>query len=188
MYSAGVTLFFLLTGRLPFVASRADQLQRAHRELEPQLPAELPRSVRDLVLAMMAKRPELRPASKGLSDALRWLSRHPYGEPPSVPMAWTRSDPFVHGGPEAAVREVVLNGKGGAYLGRLLALLRHKPRCVELIANVEDARILLDLLRTEAFSHLPFGAINEPTPSGGGSGAAGARGSRYACHSRGCCR
>ena len=152
VYSLGISLFALLTGRLPFVATRTEQLLRAHREIEPQLPNEIPSSVRDLVRAMLAKRPEARPSSSGLAAALRWVARHPHGAPPHSRASLVPSNPFVDGGPEAALREVVLSGKGGAHLGKLLSVLLRRPRCVELVAEPADSKLLLELLRSQGTS------------------------------------
>jgi hypothetical protein len=65
VYSLGVCLFYMLTAQLPFPSKSADQLRRAHASSEPRLPEEIPRGVRQLVSAMMAKAPDARPKLNG---------------------------------------------------------------------------------------------------------------------------
>lgn len=61
VYSLGVCLFFMLTGQLPFVSRDPEELRRAHMTANACLPDEVPKGVRELVAAMMAKTPEARP-------------------------------------------------------------------------------------------------------------------------------
>lgn len=95
VYSLGVCLFYMLTGELPFPSRNAEELRRAHSSFEPRLPDEVPRGIRELVMAMMAKLPEARPALNGeftkelrrLRDAPRSALRYA-SERPLVPTVW----------------------------------------------------------------------------------------------------
>lgn len=78
LYSLGVTLYKLLSGRLPFTASDVSELLRAHREGEPRelrrLVPHVPHEVSQLVRELMAKEPLRRPQTPGeLIDRLMAL-------------------------------------------------------------------------------------------------------------------
>jgi len=74
VYSLGVTLFEMLTGRLPYIADKPSDLMKAH--LEHSLPEPrhfapwLPRRVSRLLASMLAKQPLRRPSVGELID---WL-------------------------------------------------------------------------------------------------------------------
>jgi serine/threonine protein kinase len=67
IYSLGCVLYELVTGRRPFDAESAQEVARQHLHLEPRAPsqlvADLPRPLEELLLQMLAKRPEGRPKS-----------------------------------------------------------------------------------------------------------------------------
>jgi serine/threonine-protein kinase len=73
IYSLGVTAYHALTGGLPFSDDDAEQLAVAHKTQLVVPPsrfvAAIPPSLDDLVIAMMAKRPDDRPASYAALDA-----------------------------------------------------------------------------------------------------------------------
>lgn len=77
VYSLGCTLFFLLTGRVPFVGETAIETIMAHWEQPiPEIPAsvnqyEIPEGLRELVHHMMAKQPEQRPTT--MDEVIRRL-------------------------------------------------------------------------------------------------------------------
>ena len=64
LYSLGVVLFELVTGRLPFIADTDFALMRAHTEMPPPLPtalcAELPQPIEAIILTALAKQPKQR--------------------------------------------------------------------------------------------------------------------------------
>lgn len=69
IYSLGVTLYQMLTRKLPFSTDDASQLVRQHREASPEcvrnLVPDLPKPVASLVHRMLAKNPLRRPESAG---------------------------------------------------------------------------------------------------------------------------
>lgn len=64
LYSLGVTLFELFTGRLPFETTDALELVHAHLARQPPIPAEMngevPDGVSDIILKLLAKNPDAR--------------------------------------------------------------------------------------------------------------------------------
>ncbi len=153
VFSLGACLFCVLTGRLPFVASDPEQLRRAQLELEPKLPIGLPTSVRELVLAMMAKEADSRPSSRAVAESLRSMAANPYRPsvtPASLPKL-AGANPFVSGGPEQAVRQTLRVGRDAAYLGEILSALRARPRGVEVVApTTADALLFSEVAREHA--------------------------------------
>ncbi len=72
IYGLGACLYFMLTGRAPFVESDLEALRRAHLEQTVILPSRVPRALADIVQACMAKAPGDRPDSAVvISRALR---------------------------------------------------------------------------------------------------------------------
>jgi serine/threonine-protein kinase len=81
VYSVGVVLYELFTGRPPFDAAHPTDLLRAHREEPPQLIAGLPPALAGVLGAMLAKSPRRRPpdaraAWDALADAADEDSRY----------------------------------------------------------------------------------------------------------------
>ena len=67
LYSLGVALYELITGKLPFIANAPEELVRQHREMKPTCVREyvpkLPKQVASLVHRLLAKDPLRRPES-----------------------------------------------------------------------------------------------------------------------------
>jgi eukaryotic-like serine/threonine-protein kinase len=71
IYSLGVTAYQALTGKLPFPDDSPERCANGHRFLTvPPIQRLVPAAVRDLVMSMMAKRPEQRPATYAELDAV----------------------------------------------------------------------------------------------------------------------
>jgi hypothetical protein len=75
LYAAGVTLYYLLTGKRPFVGATALAVLNQHIHEPPVAPVklkpEIPKPLSDIVLKMMAKRPEDRyPDAAAAADDL----------------------------------------------------------------------------------------------------------------------
>jgi serine/threonine-protein kinase len=87
IYALGCTLYFLLTGRVPFIADGAIEKILAHQtELPPPLQAlrpDVPAAVAEIVARMMAKRPADRfQTAAEVAAALEPYARYPEGAPP----------------------------------------------------------------------------------------------------------
>jgi tetratricopeptide (TPR) repeat protein len=69
LYSLGITLYELVTGRPPFTAKDATQVLTQHLTSVPVAPSEhepaIPEGLERLILALLAKDPQLRPVSAG---------------------------------------------------------------------------------------------------------------------------
>jgi len=75
VYSFGVTLYRIFSGRLPFYAENMAEMLRRHREVRAvpvgELVPDLPTTLSDLVMRMLSKQPLRRP--DGFGDPLREL-------------------------------------------------------------------------------------------------------------------
>jgi CheY-like chemotaxis protein len=73
VYSVGITLYQMLTGRLPFAADQSDPLAVAMRHLEAEPPPmgdDVPDAVQEVVMNALRKRPEHRPDALHLGQDL----------------------------------------------------------------------------------------------------------------------
>jgi hypothetical protein len=126
VYSMGACLYFLLTGRVPFPFHHLKQLERAHLELKPKIPSDVPNGVRQILLAMLAKNPEARPVSdERLSRELFELSRDPHRQRRASLPARARDvpSPFAPGALERALQVSSSGGPDAPLVDRIVALL-----------------------------------------------------------------
>ncbi len=90
VYSLGACLYFLVTGRPPFVASSVEELKEFHLREQPAIPPDVPRPVAEVIWCCLAKAPEARPESAAelaelLAETLRVVvgeRRRPISQPP----------------------------------------------------------------------------------------------------------
>lgn len=77
LYSLGIVLYQLLTGRLPFLAESAEEMLRLHRfgKFDPpsMFVSDLPHEMDELIQQLLEKDPEKRPSSAGV--VADWLGR-----------------------------------------------------------------------------------------------------------------
>lgn len=115
VYSLGVLAYRMLTGSLPFTGETAFEVMRRAcmdpvpplRERAPELPAE----VEALVLQMLAKEPEARPADMlEVRQRLSWLGREPQGNAPVAETSVERSPRVEETLPSSGEATVLLAG------------------------------------------------------------------------------
>jgi WD40 repeat protein len=119
IYSLGVILYQLLTGRLPFLADTPVETMRLVAESEPLRPSAIAASVdRDLetiCLKCLEKEParRYRTADEFADDLERWLRHEPIHARPTTGFERARKWVRRHPGPAALVALVVLAVTGG---------------------------------------------------------------------------
>ncbi|MFL6267266.1 MAG: RodZ domain-containing protein, partial [Actinomycetes bacterium] len=112
LYSLGVVLYEMLTGRPPFMADTAERLLRAHLEAEPRPVRELvfwvPPEIAAACEAALAKDPAARPASAGaLAARLRAAARAAPAAEADVPHRTVGADrPAADDRPAAPTRRL----------------------------------------------------------------------------------
>ena len=162
VYSLGVTLFEMITGRVPFEHDSHFALMMAHVREEPPSPgslrADVPRALCDLVLQALSKKPEQRPKDCAeffakLTAALAHIDAQP-DEAVDTPTILRDADggelvliPAGFFGMGQERRKVYLDGY---YIDRLpvtnrqfakfLEVTGHKPTHNDFFANLADAR------------------------------------------------
>lgn len=147
VFSLGASLFFLLTGRAPFLSEAGSP----EREPQLRLPGELPKPVRSLLSAMLAASPRKRPSSDLLPTLLARLAVDPDRDPEqegerSASGAASPSD-------ASALRfqcEVFRTGPDRAEVAALLSMLQARTHGLLLSApRMEDAALLLQVVREQ---------------------------------------
>ncbi len=120
LYSLGCTLYFLLTGRVPFPSGGAIEKMMQHQLAQPDplqaLRPDVPDAVAEIVARLMSKRPDDRHASASeAAAALEPHARHAHGASAvSVPLHASREDAprsdaapagstFIPNGPDSSV-------------------------------------------------------------------------------------
>jgi serine/threonine-protein kinase len=131
VYSLGATLYYVLTGKVPFTgADHAEVLAKVQRgEFAP--PREAPRALEAICLKAMALKPEQRYATATAlaGDVEHWLADEPvsaYGEPVTLRLArWSRR----HRGLTAGVAGLLVAAVVGLAIG-LTAVERERRQTV----------------------------------------------------------
>jgi serine/threonine protein kinase/HD-like signal output (HDOD) protein len=177
IYSLGVVLYAMITGRLPFEGEAMGRLMMAHLHETPRPPLELNASltprVNAVVLKSLSKRPEDRYASmRELRQALLAGSVRETGESPSLP-AVRRLTPVQADGPTQAVAVspaiAARTGSGtspDAVRSRLVEIVRGKVAAgaLELPALTPGSLRVLDLVRNDdcAFGEVAAAVSRDP--------------------------
>ena len=111
VYSVGVMLYLMLTGRLPYVAERGDLMALVVQHMKQPVPSVREHApgvsgeVEAVVTRALAKRPEERPDARGLARQLSAAVGLPAGEPAAEASARpepTLSAPSAEAGPSGA--------------------------------------------------------------------------------------
>lgn len=131
IYALGVTLYEMLTGRLPFTGENAVAVAMQHVSVEPPPPrmfnAQIPPRLEELVLAALSKNPDERPASARefaqMLRAYRTASQEATIVRPAMPRPQPRSAP----GPVAAVSAGNVSGRTSLPLPRSPVMTQTPP-------------------------------------------------------------
>jgi serine/threonine protein kinase/Tfp pilus assembly protein PilF len=87
IYSLGVTLWFALTGRTPFVGHRVEEIHEAQKSdalpIEQLKAARVPSRLRSLLTSMLALEPASRPSTHDLAARLQHCAIQASGTPPT---------------------------------------------------------------------------------------------------------
>lgn len=106
VYSLGVILYEMLTGRLPFQASDPEELARMHREQQPAPPRrfnyEIPEALEQIILKVMSKEPSQRYRSADqLGRVLRNVLQRPENFAQTAVSGTTTTTPVFQHAPSA---------------------------------------------------------------------------------------
>jgi len=146
VFSLGASLFFLLTGRVPFLNDR-EPATAGDAERGPRLPGELPGPVHDLLSAMLSPSPSKRPNSAVLPVLLSRLAQDPdHGLQLDDCPGRDLVAPITEAGTLRHQREALRRANHGAELAELLNAVESRGQSVLLSApRMEDAVTLLDV-------------------------------------------
>lgn len=148
VYSLGMCLYFMLTGNVAFPSADIDQLKHAHLHQEPPIPQRFPGGVSDLLYAMLAKDPLMRPSIAELLNQLAVLQQDPHATS-TASMSGMRaarfSEPFVRDGLERAARRAAAEGPERFHLQQLVRYL--EERCPSILLSSDDIDEMEALLR-----------------------------------------
>ncbi len=144
LYSLGVLLYRLCTGRRPFEHDDAMTLARMHLHERPVPPRELypsiPEGLSDLILELLAKRPDDRPSSgKAVARALEELVGQPLLLPGTLELEDTANRLVGREVQQQALRAFLDLGEPGSFV--ILEGLEGSGRHNLLHALASDARI-----------------------------------------------
>ena len=151
LYSVGILLYELLTGRKPFEANRVRSLVRHQTDLPPRAPIEinplLPKSLNDLILCSLAKDPAKRfQSADSMARALSGFTlQPPRREREAAAVVASRHQSPADGRPKVLHEAAPPSGRAtavvspprsaftaGATTGRSGLLIRHSPFWVRL--------------------------------------------------------
>ena len=146
VFSLGASLFFLLTGRMPFLTER-DLPSPGDSERAPRLPGELPGPVHDLLSAMLSASPNKRPSSNVLAALLLRLAQDPdHALEVDEHYARDAGPTISEAGSVRHQREALRRACRGAEVAELLDAIESRAHGVLLSApRTEDAVTLLDI-------------------------------------------
>lgn len=146
VFSLGASLFFLLTGRAPFLSEPGS----TEREPQLRLPGELPRPVRALLAAMLSASPRKRPSSDLLPTLLARLAVDPDRDAEQADLS---SHQLATPSDATALRlqcEVLRTGPDRAEVAALISVLEARSHGLFLSApRMEDAALLLQTVREQ---------------------------------------
>lgn len=122
LYSLGIILYELLTGRLPFEANTAAELLHKHRYAQFEVPSRLvesiPHDFDELIVSLLEKDPDKRPANAlAVEDALNRLKRK-----------FDRQKQYTPKPVSKATKVMEINGRNDVESDSDLDLLREKMR------------------------------------------------------------
>ncbi|MDR3620238.1 MAG: protein kinase [Paludisphaera borealis] len=96
LYSLGVVLYQMLTGKPPFEGASAVVLMHCHLNEPPPRPSdkvqEIPKALNDLVVALMSKNPTSRPWDAEAAGVILTELRDKAARSEAVPMVWPAAD------------------------------------------------------------------------------------------------